>query len=231
MTTHLMLDLETLGTKPGVVVMSAALVRFNDEAHTTLNFSIEEQQAAGLEVDSNTLTWWNQQDRAAWAAATGNPVSLRDGLRHIVDWIAWAAGNTSDALIWCHGASFDAPILGAVFERFGCAVPWAFWNIRDTRTLYDLACINPKDYAVPPPHIALNDAIGQTRAANAALAILARAHQQPMRRYFYHPESGSAFHTDDGTHPADHGGVDSGHCEEITGGQYLHILSHQGVAA
>jgi hypothetical protein len=36
--------------------------------------------------------------------------------------------------------------------------------------------VDNKAYAVPPPHVALNDAIGQTRAANAALAILARAH-------------------------------------------------------
>jgi hypothetical protein len=37
--------------------------------------------------------------------------------------------------------------------------------------------VNPKDYAVPPPHIALNDALGQSRALVAALVILSRAHQ------------------------------------------------------
>jgi hypothetical protein len=55
--------------------------------------------------------------------------------------------------------------------------PWGgreFWRIQDTRTLYNLAGVNPKDYAVPPPHVALNDAIGQTRAANAALGVLAK---------------------------------------------------------
>jgi len=65
-------------------------------------------------------------------------------------------------------------LLGEVYRRAGVPTPWKWWNIRDTRTLYDLADISNKAYAVPPPHIALNDAIGQTRAANAALAVLAR---------------------------------------------------------
>jgi exodeoxyribonuclease VIII len=77
-------------------------------------------------------------------------------------------------LLWCHGATFDAPLLGELYRRAGIPTPWAWWNVRDTRTLYDLAGINNKDYAVPPPHIALNDAIGQTRAANAALAVVAQ---------------------------------------------------------
>ena len=111
----------------------------------------------------------------AWAAATSNPQPLAVALPYIVQWLAWAAPE-GNPLIWCHGATFDAPLLGEVFRRAGVPCPWLFWNIRDTRTLYDLAGINNKDFAVPPPHIALNDAIGQTRAANAALAVLARAH-------------------------------------------------------
>ena len=83
-----------------------------------------------------------------------------------------------DFLLWCHGATFDAPILGEVYRRAGIPCPWTeqFWRVQCTRTLFNLVGVNPKSYAVPPPHVALNDAIGQTRAANAALAILARAH-------------------------------------------------------
>lgn len=169
-----MLDIETLGTRPGAVILAAAFVRFSDEAHCTLNFSIPDQQALGLEIDPETHAWWGRQDPAAWAAATENPLPIAAALPYVATWLQWAAGG-GEALIWCHGATFDAPLLGELYRRAGIACPWAFWSVRDTRTLYDLAGVDVKAYAVPPPHIALNDAIGQTRAANVALGILAGA--------------------------------------------------------
>lgn len=176
MTTHIMTDIETCGTRPGAIVLAAAFVRFSDEAQMTVNLSLPDQEALGLEKDPDTLRWWGEQEAkhpGAWAAATQNAQPLVPALQYIAQWIAWAG---PDPLVWCHGATFDAPLLQELYRRAGVDCPWKFWNIRDTRTLYDLAGINPKDYAVPPPHIALNDAIGQTRAANAALAVLARAH-------------------------------------------------------
>ena len=184
MTTHIMTDLETLGTRPGAIVLSAAFVRFSDEAHMTINLSIPDQEMLGLEKDESTLAWWRDQEAkvpGTWARAASDPRPLAIALPYIVDWMKWAC-NGDDWLIWCHGAPFDCPLLGEVYRRSNIACPWGgrdFWRIQDTRTLYNLAGINPKDYAVPPPHVALNDAIGQTRAANAALAILARAHQVP----------------------------------------------------
>jgi hypothetical protein len=173
--THIMTDIETLGTRPGAIVLAAAFVRFSDEAHCTLNLSIPDQEALGLEKDPDTLRWWGEQEAkhpGAWAAATQNAVPLVTGLTFLSDWLAWAA-PAGDALVWCHGATFDAPLLGELYRRAGVPCPWRFWSVRDTRTLYDLAGISPRDYAVPPPHVALNDAIGQTRAANAALGVLA----------------------------------------------------------
>lgn len=174
MTTHLMVDIESLGTRPGAIVLAAAFVRFSDEAQITVNLSLPDQEALGLEKDPDTLRWWGEQEAkhpGAWAAATSNAQPLVPALQYIAQWIAWAA--PSDALVWCHGATFDAPLLQELYRRANVPCPWKFWNIRDTRTLYDLAGINPKEYAVPPPHIALNDAVGQTRAANAALKVLA----------------------------------------------------------
>lgn len=176
MTTHLMLDTETLGTRPGAVILSAAFVRFSDEASVSLNLSIPEQEALKMEKDPSTCEWWASQDPRAWAAATESPLPLAIALPYISQWLQWAAGG-QDFLIWCHGATFDCPLLQELYRRAGIACPWQFWQVQCTRTLYNLAGVNPKDYAVPPPHVALNDALGQTRAANAAMAVLARAHQ------------------------------------------------------
>lgn len=173
MTTHIMCDTETLGTKPGAIVTSVALVRFSDEASTTINLSIPDQQALGLVSDPQTEAWWQAQDPVAQNAAFSSPVPLVPALQHIAAWIAWAG---SDPLIWCHGAGFDGPLLEAVYKAAGLPCPWHWSAVRCTRTLYDLAAIDRRLYDVPPPHIALNDAIAQTRAANAALRVLARAH-------------------------------------------------------
>lgn len=173
MTTHLMLDIESLGTRVGSIVTSVAFVRFSDEASCTLNLSIPDQEALGLEMDPKTLAWWEQQGAEAKAASRANPVALRNALAYFASWITWAG---PDPLIWCHGATFDCPLLEELYRRAGLPTPWPYWGVRDTRTLYDLAGIDVKAFAVPPPHIALNDAIGQTRAAVAALKVLAKAH-------------------------------------------------------
>lgn len=170
-TPHAMLDTETLGTRPGVLILSAAFVRFSDEAHCSINFDIAQQQAAGMTIDQSTVDWWHKQDPHAWALATQNAVDVVSGLQYLSQWLDAAVG--ADRLIWCHGATFDAPLLGALYERFNVPVPWQYWQVRDTRTLYDLAGVDVKAFAVPPPHVALNDAIGQTRAANEALKRLA----------------------------------------------------------
>lgn len=182
MTTHIMVDIETLGTRPGAIVLSAAFVRFSDEAHMSINLSVSDQEILGLEKDASTCAWWNDQEAktpGVYARATAGAQPLAIALPYITTWLKWAVPD-GDFLIWCHGAPFDCPILGEVYRRSNIDCPWGgrdFWRIQDTRTLYNLAGIDPRNYAVPPPHIALNDAIGQTRAANAALAILARAHQ------------------------------------------------------
>lgn len=177
MTTHIMTDIETLGTRPGAIVLSAAFVRFTDEAHMTINLSVPDQEMLGLEKDESTLTWWRDKP-LEWARATSDPKPLAIALPYIGTWLDWAR-NGDNMQVWCHGATFDCPLMGEIYRRANIPCPWDFRAVRDTRTLYDLALINPKDYSVPPPHVALNDAIGQTRAANAALAILARAHRVP----------------------------------------------------
>lgn len=179
-TTHIMTDIETLGVRPGAIVLSAAFVRFSDEAHMTINLNVADQEMLGLERDQQTAEWWALQDPKAWERATSNALPLAIALPYITQWMQWAVPD-GDFLIWCHGAPFDCPILGEVFRRANFPCLWGgrdFWRIQDTRTLYNLAGIDVKKYAVPPPHVALNDAIGQTRAANAALEILSWAHQR-----------------------------------------------------
>jgi hypothetical protein len=170
--THIMLDLETLGTRPGAVVLSAALVRFSDEANTSLVLSVPDQQALGLEVDPETHAWWGRQPAETWAAATANPVPLAAGLAHISSWIAWAAAGETDFEMWCRGF-MDTPVLQEVYRRAGVPCPWQHWQTESSRTLCKLAGVDSRLYALAPKHVALNDALGETRASVAALRVLA----------------------------------------------------------
>jgi len=173
MTTHVMLDIESYGVRVGAVVLSAALVRFTDLAATTVNLSIPEQQALGLEIDLATHQWWGTQSPSSWAAATNGAVPLRPALEHLAAWLAWARG-ADELMLWCHGASFDGPLLQEVFRRAGIACPWSFRDLRCTRTLYELAGVDPRNYYVPgADHVALTDALGQAHAAIEALRRLA----------------------------------------------------------
>jgi hypothetical protein len=97
--THISLDTETLSTRPGGVVMSVALVRFSDEASVTINLSIPEQQSLGLTIDPKTEAWWAQQDRAAWAAATVNPLPVAVGLDQL-DRMGRAIARCPDLGTW-----------------------------------------------------------------------------------------------------------------------------------
>jgi 3' exoribonuclease, RNase T-like len=164
---HVMLDIETLGTRVGNVVLSVAFVRFEDHASTTLNLNIHEQLDLGLVVDPETHEWWGRQRPDTWARATENPYPVITALNHFSDWLAAAAVGRS-LFIWCHGACFDAPLLQDVYRAAGLPIPWHFRNVRDTRTLYDLAGIDLRDFSD-----GTGDALCQTRAAELALRRLA----------------------------------------------------------
>jgi hypothetical protein len=106
-------------------VLSAAFVRFSDEAQMTLNLSIPDQEKLGLVIDEETAAWWRDQEAkhpGAWAAATANPTPLAVALEYIATWLGWARGG-DDMSIWCHGAPFDCPILEELFRRAGIRCP------------------------------------------------------------------------------------------------------------
>lgn len=169
--THIMLDIETLGTRPGAVILSAAFVRFSDLASCTATLSVPDQIQTGMEIDSDTHAWWGTQSPEAWAAATQNARPAVAVAEYFAAWLAWAA--PTDRLVWCHGASFDAPLLGELYRRLGMPCPWSFRDVRDTRTLYDLAGVDVRKYGEGVSHVALSDALAQTKAAIDALRILA----------------------------------------------------------
>jgi len=175
---HVMIDLETLGTRPGSVILSIGACAFEshgfeyeipDEHTFYQNISVESSKAVGLTVDQATIDWWKKQSEVAKDALRVDQIPVRDALAKFTLWFRKVRGKH----LWSHGATFDIPLIEAACRAVEPQIlpPWKFWDARDTRTIYDLAGIEP-DRSSGTHHNALDDSINQARAVQQAYNIL-----------------------------------------------------------
>jgi hypothetical protein len=173
----IMLDLETLGTKPGCIVVSVGAVGFDRYTGAILRefyrvIDLADSQRLGLTIDAETVKWWAKQGdeaRAVFARDEFMVSSLGDVASDFAEWFAQCGGAACP--IWAHGAAFDLPIWEAALAAVDWPTPWAFWMTRDTRTIYDLTGFDPQ--CVPREgtyHNALDDARHQVRCLHQAIA-------------------------------------------------------------
>ena len=109
----------------------------------------------GCTISQSTVDWWANQSQAAQdeAFSPDNRVDIVEAMTALRKFCLGAKR------VWSHGAGFDIIILEHIYRKIGKAVPWSFWEVRDTRTIFDLG-INPNR---PPvlKHHALEDAWNQ----------------------------------------------------------------------
>lgn len=169
--THVMVDLETLGTRPGSVIRSIGAVVFDPKTGAFgkefyANITRASCEKAGLVVDPKTEKWWSGQSDAAQAALEINPVSLIEALAGFHEWWNFTAKGQ---FIWSHGASFDGVLLSAAYHAIGVDPPWDFWNERCCRTVLALGNRRIGKERTGDHHNALDDAKSQAVAVAAAL--------------------------------------------------------------
>lgn len=170
-----MLDLETLSTAPNAMILSIGAVKFNrntkqiseDKFYRVIDINTYEK--LDFDIDPATVLWWFKQSDEARKSFTENPRPIGDVLVEFNSWF------DNSIYLWSHGASFDAVILGEVYKKYHLIPPWKFWNIRDTRTVYELGktSITNKDRSeVGIAHNSLYDAIVQVNVLFRALKSL-----------------------------------------------------------
>lgn len=166
--THIMLDLETLGTAPGSVIRSIGAVVFNpltgqlgEEFYR--NIDLASCLAVGLTVDPATEAWWAKRSAEARARLEIDPRPLDQ----VLDAFGAFCDRAGGVRLWGHGGNFDEPLLSAAYRAAGLRTPWMYWDGRCTRTIYDAAGVKP-DRAVGVHHDALVDARNQAVAVHAA---------------------------------------------------------------
>lgn len=168
----IMLDLETLGTKPGCTVLSIGAVAFNEnglgrELYVTVNrLSCDK---VGLIEDAGTIRWWQTQAPEARQLLEDTDgdggLPLEDALHTFSAFFLSFGPKTR---LWGNGADFDNPILGDAYHAAKIQPPWAPYSGRCYRTLKSFA---PEVKIVREGvyHNALSDAISQARHATRVL--------------------------------------------------------------
>lgn len=164
--TRIMIDLETLGTVPGSVILSIGAVRFDDEGILdTFYHRIDPEDCArhGLLIDPATVLWWFKQEEIARLEVTKQGLALRWTLHELSQWIK-LHDPQDEPEIWGNGSEFDNVMLAAAYRAIDLEIPWKYNKNRCYRTLKNLFPNVPK----PPEentlkHHALADATWQAR--------------------------------------------------------------------
>jgi DNA polymerase III epsilon subunit-like protein len=132
---HIMLDLETLGTRPGDTILSIGAVWFTPEGEEKSTFyctiNQESSKAAGLRAQKSTIEWWQKQSPEAREAAFKGELGLESALKQFSMWLPPGESN----LIYGNGANFDNTLLAAAYRALKQEVPWKYWNDRCYRTI------------------------------------------------------------------------------------------------
>lgn len=161
MSKELMVDFETLSTKPNALVLTMGCVHFNPWGNgygdsLYLRIDVDQQTEMGRDIDPETLDWWGKQNPEVMEEAF-NPddrVSLEDAMNQFHKF-AWGCSR-----FWSHGATFDLMIIENIYAQLKKPLPWNFWQLRCSRTLMDLG-VDP-DMPTNGKHNALQDAIRQS---------------------------------------------------------------------
>lgn len=160
-----MIDLETLGLKPGCKILSIGACVFDAWyalAGTEQYYDKIEHTQQTLSVDLKTWDWWATQSEVAKKEAFEGKKDIITVLKDFTGWLQLAGMTSSVVHVWGNAASFDIKILEAAYNHYHIPVPWSYKNEECYRTLKNRF----KDHVPEEPfqgtkHNALHDAIHQ----------------------------------------------------------------------
>ena len=166
---HHMIDLETLGTQPGAPIIAVGICGFDPDIGAIgegMEVAIDFDKAcqSPFEVSGATIQWWLQQSDEARVKVTRGNHSVHEALKWVDSYLSYS--DKKNLCVWGNGSTFDISILQYAFRQFGIPVPWSFRNVRDVRTIVDVASVYMSRDDFPfegVKHSALDDAKHQAR--------------------------------------------------------------------
>lgn len=168
---HVMIDVESLGTRADSVILSLGAVKFDlasgkiDDKGFYASISIDSNQELGRRIQEDTLLWWLKQEIAAQSVFHEDKTTISQALEDFSDWV----GN-DDYEVWSNGADFDIPMLAHAYAQIQMEAPWKFWASNCFRTYKKLPGAKAIAGTVPfsgVKHNALADAFHQAQITQA----------------------------------------------------------------
>lgn len=158
-----MIDVETLDTRPSAVLLSIGAVRFDIDTPTIydiktfhVHIDIDSCLDAGRTVSGSTVLWWmDQSDEARKRMTDVRRIPLRDALLQLSTFI------TEKDRVWGNGSNFDNTILCDAYRSVNLTPPWRYWGDMCYRTVKNLHRDVPKPEFDDVKHDALADALHQ----------------------------------------------------------------------
>jgi len=151
--THLLIDMETLGTRPNSVILSLACVQFTLDSMCEFDDlvksgfyikfdSIEQIKKYKRNVEVDTMEWWRKQGDSAKSITkpSKHDVSVEQGLRLFSKFVGTTQYSYNNSFVWSRGIAFDGPILTSLYDNVAntISMPINTWMLRDVRTFVDV---------------------------------------------------------------------------------------------
>lgn len=134
-TMNVMIDLETLGTRPGSVILSIGAFEIETERTFYKVIDLKSAMAAGLTVDPGTVEWWmNQSVEARKVFSDPEKVTLQKALLGFSIWLS----ESPQLCVYGNGSTFDLTLIEAAYRALKLEVPWHYTKVRCHRTLTSL---------------------------------------------------------------------------------------------
>ena len=150
----LMIDLEGLGTGPDTTILTIAAQSFDPlgsgyhDKHYYARITLESQE--NRSIQQGTIDWWATQPAQARDEAFNEQgrIPLDQALDELGKLI-WHSKR-----VWVQGPTYDMNILEHAYKSYNKPIPWQFYAVRDSRTVFGLWPGLPKP---PTSHHALED--------------------------------------------------------------------------
>jgi len=149
-----MIDLEGLATGPDTTILTIAAQAFDPfgsgyyDRHYYARVTLESQE--NRTIDNGTIEWWATQPEHAREEAFGE--RDRIPLDQALDELGRLIWHSK--MIWAQGPTYDCNILEHAYKSYGKALPWKYYQVRDSRTVFSLW---PELPIPPTSHHALED--------------------------------------------------------------------------
>jgi len=151
---HLMIDLEGLATGPNTCILTIAAQAFDPfgsgyyDQHYYARVDLESQPTR--DIDDGTIEWWATQPTHAREEAFNE--EGRIPLDQALDELGKLIWHSK--LIWSQGPTYDMNILEHAYKSYRKPLPWKYFMVRDSRTVFSLW---PSQPIPPTSHHALED--------------------------------------------------------------------------